>query len=145
VSESQGDGRGPIADAQQTSAGVARLDRAVVLPGVLTALGGVCQLVGLALVVKEIVEDRRQARRLFVPRPRPTRPRRRYPGKALPRSGALTPFESLQTAARQQQALRETIRKIDAAVYNALIEMRESLDTPARHGGGEAERGDARC
>jgi hypothetical protein len=119
-------GLGPTFDPSDWAA---RLGRVTALPGLLTALGGACELTGLVLVIKEIADDRRQAKRLFVPRRVPAKPRRRYPGKALPRSGATSPFESMQTAARQQQALRAATSQIEAAMINAFIAMRKSLDT----------------
>jgi hypothetical protein len=95
---------------------------------VLGATGGVCELVGLVLVAKDIADDRRQARRLFAPRQRRTRPRRRYPPKAGPRSPTQSPVDSMRPASQQQDALRKAIANIEVSVYNALIEMRKSLD-----------------
>jgi hypothetical protein len=112
-----------------------------VLPGALTAFGGACEFVGLGLVVREIVDDRRQARILFVAKRSPTRPRRRYPGKALPRSARLLPSTPMaMSQAEQQRVLTQVLHNLDAAAYNALIEMRKALDSQLDNSVGELAR-----
>jgi hypothetical protein len=96
---------------------------------VLTALGGAFEFVGLGLVVREIADDRRQAKQLFVARRPRSKPRRRYPARALAKSGRLMPGAPVALSpAEQQRALVQAFNKLDAAAYNALLEMRKALD-----------------
>ena len=107
-----------------------RLASMTALSGILTALGGACQFVGLGLVVKEIADDRAQARRLFVARQWPTRPRRRYPGRAIPRTARLfTGAPVLLSPSEQQRAVLQGLHNLDAATANALVEIRKALDS----------------
>jgi hypothetical protein len=95
---------------------------------ILSITGGVCELVGLVIVALGIVRDRRRARTLLADRP-PGAPRERhYPSHRFPRS--TTPLASgMTTPATSQRALAEWVAKIDAATYNAHIEMQKLLDT----------------
>src|SRR5215216_2025297 len=100
----------------------------------LSAIGGLCELAGLALVALDIRHDRQQAKRLFVPRPRRERPRRSYPAKASPRPvhlGSLLGGVSYGGQSDQRRIARSVARSvsaIDTAAYNALTEMRKTLD-----------------
>ncbi len=94
----------------------------------LSVAGGLCELAGLILVVIEIARDRDQARRLFRNRPRRLRRKRSYPSKALPRRYLGFP-DQMSTRESQLRAILEHVAKIDAAAYNAFIDMRKALDT----------------
>src|SRR5215207_7970735 len=98
----------------------------------LSAIGGLCELAGLALVALDIRHDRQQAKRLFVPRPRRERPRRSYPAKAShARSTSLlggVSYGGQSDQRRIAEALARSVSAIDTAAYNALIEMRKTLD-----------------
>ena len=100
--------------------------RMMVLAGVLTSAGGVCELSGLILVVKEIADDRKRARRLFAARPRQAKPRRRYPGRALPRSASLP--SRFSSAAEEQRAILPAISKLEADTFNAIVELRKTVE-----------------
>jgi hypothetical protein len=50
---------------------------------ILSLAGGVCELTGLILVAREIVSDRRRARRLLAHLDAPRRPQRTYPGPMM--------------------------------------------------------------
>ena len=96
-------------------------------PILLSATGGLCELVGLALVVIEIKDDRERAKRVFQRRPRRQRPRRRYPGRTLP---PLNPTftHPMSPAAEQQRAMARAIGRLTADTYNVLVDMRKDLD-----------------
>jgi hypothetical protein len=99
------------------------------LSGILTAVGGGFELVGLGLVVKEIADDRARARRLFSPRRRKLKPRRRYPGRLSAGSLAGSRSNSMRPAATQQRELEAATAKMGAILANGLIGMRKALDT----------------
>jgi hypothetical protein len=92
---------------------------------IFSAAGGLCEFVGLVLVIFEIREDRLRAARLFGPRRRPTVRQRRYPGRVM--APGPNPFGSLTSSARQQTDT-EAMGKIAALLANALINMRKAVD-----------------
>lgn len=92
----------------------------------LTATGGLCELVGLGLVVKEIYEDREHARSLLSVRskgaPRPPQ----YPGRF--RAPPPSPYESMKSAAQLRSELSRDLGRVTAAVANALVDQRKAVD-----------------
>jgi hypothetical protein len=98
-----------------------------VLAVVLSVVGGLCELAGLGLVVLGIARDRKQARELFVSKPRPERPSRSYPPKVSPQSPSLL-TNPAYTASHNIRAIAELVTKVDAAAYNAYIEVKRALD-----------------
>lgn len=93
----------------------------------LSVIGGLFELAGLLLVALGIARDRQQARRLFAPRPRKPRPTRSYPPKAMPRRYPSFPT-LLERDSHQLRKLAEYVSKVDAAAYNAFIDLRKTLD-----------------
>jgi hypothetical protein len=118
----------PCSLSRKPSEVAARLGSVSALAGALTAAGGASELLGLVLVVKEIAEDRARARRLFSPRRRKSKPKRRYPGRVSPGPTTGSPFSSMRPAADQQRELEVAVRKIGAMLANGLIDMRKALD-----------------
>jgi hypothetical protein len=97
-----------------------------ILAIVLSITGGLFELAGLAIVVAGIARDRKEARRLFVPRPRKGWPTRSYPPKAFPRS-----YPSIGgpvTVGNPLREIAEYVSKVDAAAHNNFIAIQEAFD-----------------
>jgi hypothetical protein len=94
---------------------------------VLSTLGGLSELVGVALVVFEIRDDRRRAEHLFQPRTVHPQPKRQYPGRVLPPGPS--PFSGMMPADRQQRDLENALGKIGTTLANGLIDMRKAVDS----------------
>ena len=86
--------------------------------------GGVSELVGLAMVAREIRRDQRHARRLFRPQEAFHRPERNYPAQT--RHGGANPRGHLGTP-QPGQVEREMEAEI-REIINALIGMRKAVD-----------------
>lgn len=90
-------------------------------------VGGLCELAGLGLVVREIARDREQARRLFVAKRRGRPPKRSYPPHQSPRPRFGFP-SAVYRQAHQLSQIVDWVGRIDAAAYNNFIDMRKALD-----------------
>jgi hypothetical protein len=89
--------------------------------------GGLCELGGIAVVVRGILQDRQRASRLFVRRRRRQAPRRSYPGRVIP--SPLTPSWASPMHGNQLQSVVEHVQRLEASVANILIGVRRAVDT----------------
>jgi hypothetical protein len=78
------------------------------------------ELIGLALVVSEIRNDRDRGRRLLNTLDRRERPERRYPGPVSPSPAATTWGEVQQSG--------QALRRLEAEMANALVKMKKVTD-----------------
>jgi hypothetical protein len=108
---------------------------------VLSVLGGLLELSGLALVVREIVADRAQARTRFAPRS-PREPRERtYPAPMTAASWAppsqasamFTPTEHREAAAKEQ-------RQLETSIVNSFVKLKKLTDEELDLAVGRIER-----
>lgn len=91
--------------------------------------GGVFELAGLSLIVREIAADRAHARQLFKAPEVYRSPRRPHYGRA-PRTGYRpSPFSGLAGTSPQPRAIVEHMLRSEAALANALIAVREAVDS----------------
>ena len=100
----------------------------VCLAAILSIAGGCSELVGLVIVMAGIVRDQRRAGDLFRQRPAPKRRSRQYGPHQFPRS--TTPLASgVSTTARDLRGIAASVARIEAAAYNAFIDMQKAFDT----------------
>jgi hypothetical protein len=96
---------------------------------VLTAVGGACELAGLWIVVRGILQDRQRAARLLVRRERKPGPKRSYPAEVFS-SGLTPPWASSMYGDRMQmRGVIEHVQRLEASVANILIRIRKAVDT----------------
>lgn len=90
-------------------------------------VGSVCELAGLAIVVRGILRDRDRARRLFVRQRRARPPERTYPGRQM--ASPLTPSWARPMHGDQLRAIVEYVSRMEASVADGLIGIRRAVDT----------------
>ena len=93
---------------------------------VMSALGGVSELMGLGIVVVGIVQDRARARQLLARPTRRRRPERQYPAHV---STPGRPFGSgLTTTAHELREFRGEVERAMAGIANIIIDLRKAVD-----------------
>jgi len=96
---------------------------------VLSSVGGLLELGGLALVVLDIVADREQARTLFAPRDALERRERSYPAPVHAPSWVPPSQASVMlTPAQHRDAAAKESHRTGAAVANALVRLKKATD-----------------
>jgi len=90
----------------------------------LSAAGGLCELSGLFLVVREIAADRRRAQELFPTGQQPPRRTRRYP----PRVPAPGPDPWAQLRPPRSGELEQRVGRGLAMLANAMTDLRKATD-----------------
>jgi len=94
-----------------------------------SALGGLLELGGLVVVIRQIASDRTQARRLLAPRSPGERPKHAYPAHIHP-SSWLPPAQAsvMMTSSQQVEAVRKEVRELETSVANALVRLKKTAD-----------------
>ena len=96
---------------------------------VLSVVGGIAELAGLGMVIREIGADRRRARELLAPKRQHHDPRRRYDPKLPVPGTAITPGERTSHLDNPDvYAVRRQAARGLATLANTMIDMRKAID-----------------
>jgi len=96
-----------------------------ILAIIFSVVGGLSELFGLGMVIREIGADRKRARTLLAGSRQYRRPQRQYPSR-VPRAGATAGYGGVGT--RQADALHRETHDAIAILANSLTDVTKRLD-----------------